>query len=328
LLNGFANIIVFYRRSNNLKAFDFANAVSPTFIQLQKHLVDQGWQCLTPANLSKTHFDFPLQVTETLEFKHLLGEFLPADIHPPTFYIDDHNWQQVLHAVPDQTWILKPSLLNNGQHIHLFPNTMAVRQHYATFHRMGGPHVLQAYIEEPHLLKGPERGHKYSLRMFWVLTSRGEAYLYPHGYFNVALKPYEKGNFSQLGSHLTNEHLSHDTYNVVQIPTYQYDLFKPFFPQIKDILQQVLHQLNKRFAALLCPSNAIQFALFGVDFMVDASERVWLIEMNHGPCFPTEDEHPLQQKIYHGFWQALIQELIEPRVFNSKSDLKTFVPCW
>ena len=310
-----------------MKAFDFANAVSPTFIQLQKHLIDHGWQHGTPAHLSPLQFDFPLPVSETLEFKHLLGDFLPTDIHPPTFYIDDHNWQQVLTTVPDQTWILKPSLLNNGQHIHLFHNTHAVWQHYLASNRMGGPHVLQAYLEDPHLLKGPERGHKYSLRMFWVLTSRGEAYLYPHGYFNVALKPYEKGNFSQLGCHLTNEHLSHDTYNVVQIPTYQYALFKPFFPQIQDILRQVLYLLKECYASFLHPANDIQFALFGVDFMVDASERVWLIEMNHGPCFPIEDEHPLQQKIYHGFWQALIQELIEPKVFNLKRHLKTFVPC-
>jgi len=310
-----------------LKAFDFTNAVSPTFIQLSKYLLEAGWQSSVPANLSFANFDFDKAITETLEFKHLLGNFLPSDIHPSTFYIDEHNWQQVLNSVPDQTWILKPSLLNNGQHIHLFPNTLAVWQHYLTSNRMGGPHVLQTYLEDPHLLKGPERGHKYSLRMFWVLTSRGEAFLYPHGYFNVALKPYEKGSFSQLGCHLTNEHLSHDTYNVVQIPTYQYDLFKPFFPQIQEILDRVLRRLNERFASAFEPLNDIRFALFGVDFMVDARERVWLIEMNHGPCFPVGDEHPLQQKVYRDFWQSLIHDLIEPILFNYKTELKTFVPC-
>lgn len=295
-----------------MKTFDFEQSLSPTFIQLTKHLTQRGWENRSSATLNLQNFNLDDRVTQTLEFKHLLAELLSSNIHPQTFYIDDENWQQVLPNIPEQIWILKPSLLNNGQHIHIFPKKADLWHHYAHSSRMGGPHVLQKYLDEPHLLKGPERGHKYSLRMFWVLTGTGHAYLYPHGYFNVALKPYDKDNFSTLGCHLTNEHLSHDTYNVIQIPTFQYALFQPFFPKILAILVEVTQQLNHRFANIFSVSLKPQFALFGVDFLVDSEERVWLIEMNHGPCFPTTEEHPLQQKIYQGFWQALIQDIIEP----------------
>lgn len=308
-----------------MKTFDFGQAASPTFIQLRKHLIEQGWELCPNAMLTLQNFNMDERVTQTLEFKHLLAGILSENIHPQTFYIDDHNWQTVLSGIPDQTWILKPSLLNNGQHIHIFASTNAVWRHYLGSSRMGGPHVLQAYLKDPHLLKGPQRGHKYSLRMFWVLTGNGNAYLYPHGYFNVALKPYEKDDFSQLGCHLTNEHLSHDTYNVVQIPSFQYALFQPFFPQIQAILCQVNQQINQRFSKVLAVAQIPQFSLFGVDFMVDQNEKVWLIEMNHGPCFPIGDEHPLQHKLYSGFWQALIKELIEPSIKGAVIQLQSFV---
>ena len=55
-----------------------------------------------------------------------------------------------------------------------------------------------------------------------------------------------------------------------------------------------------------------RLAIFGFDFMVDADERVWLLEANHGPCFPISDAHSLQKNLYHEFWHNFIASFINP----------------
>ncbi len=44
--------------------------------------------------------------------------------------------------------------------------------------------------------------------MFVVMTNYAGAFLYPEGYLNVAQNPYQQDDYSDLRSHLTNEHLA------------------------------------------------------------------------------------------------------------------------
>jgi hypothetical protein len=148
--------------------------------------------------------------------------------------------------------------------------------------------------------------------MFVVITNYSGTYLYPEGYFNVALNPYKNNEFTNLNSHLTNEHLKEHEFNVVQIPTQQYKLFKPFYPQIKSIVTATINGLKQLYPKAFICENERALAIFGFDFIVDANERVWLLEANHGPCFPTSDEHSLQKKFYHEFWQAIIASFVLP----------------
>ena len=282
------------------------NQQTPSFIELGRYLRQAGWIEAEPAWLTDVHFDFP--ALQHLEFKHLLSTLLKdagCDIQPLTYYIDDDNFFQVIHELSYSLgpWILKPSMLNNGQHIHLFENSHQLLEHYCQSKRMGGPHVLQQYIHPPHLLQGPEKGHKYSIRMFVVITA-DNAYLYPHGYFNVALRPYVADFVQDKRCHLTNEHLSDDVVNVVQIPTQQYAIFQRFFPKIKVMTAKLCSAFYSQHQA----PETFKYAFLGIDFMVDASERVWILEVNHGPCFPTEEDHPLYEKLYKGFWQSFIQQ--------------------
>ena len=148
--------------------------------------------------------------------------------------------------------------------------------------------------------------------MFVVLTNDNGAYIHPEGYFNIALRPYQTTDFNDLNAHLTNEHLRHDTQNVIQIPTAQYALFKPFYPQIKKISSALLEALAKQHPHAFTRNENKKIAIFGFDFMVDAQDKVWMIEANHAPCFPTDDQHPLQGKLYEPFWNAFIDQFIEP----------------
>lgn len=308
-------------------------AQSPTYQNLCHYLSEQGWTRThfnRLAHLSEQNFHFHPPAAECLEFKHLLAKLVARycpQAMPVTFRINDQNWPMVLSQIADEyyrqenqlldqmnnlAWILKPALLNNGQHIKIFQKLSQIEQHYLSANRLGGEHVLQQYLMQPHLLKGPQHGHKYSIRMFVVLTSSGGAYLYPNGYFNVGLHPYQMHDFTDIRSHLTNEHLSENELNVVQIRTQQYELFKPFYPEIKTIVSSVINGLQQVHPQVFLAESAPTLALFGFDFMVDDAMKVWLLEANHAPCFPIDEDHPLQKSLYYDFWQAIIASFIVP----------------
>ncbi len=66
-------------------------------------------------------------------------------------------------------------------------------------------------------------------------------------------------------------------------------------------------------------SNAYRtLAIFGFDFLVDAKGRIWLLEANHGPCFPTSENHPLTNYLYDDFWKAFINEFVLPIAVNQE----------
>jgi len=302
---------------------------SPTYFNLAKYLEQQGWfstRYKWLANFSEQNFKFDVIAAECLEFKNFLAQLVQEycpEVSPPTYCINDRNWSSVLSDIADKyyrkdnilldqvdnlVWILKPAHLNNGRHIKIFQEISQIERHYISSNRLGGEHVLQQYIVHPHLL----RGHKYSIRMFVVITNYAGAHIYPHGYFNVAQHPYQPHAFQDLRSHLTNEHLSKDEVNVIQIPSAGFDIFPPLYQQIKMIVSSILNGLKKSYPhAFVCQKNRA-LAIFGFDFIVDDEMRVWLLEANHGPCFPIEDEHPLQKYLYYDFWQAFIASFVFP----------------
>lgn len=305
--------------------FNLDEAKSPTYYNLSKHLQEQGWKKTRYkwlAAFDEGNLQFEPKAAECLEFKHLLANLVARhcpDVMPLTYCINDHNWVEILHNVAekhssDSVWILKPSLLNNGKHIKIFTHINQLEQHYLSANRIGGEHVLQQYIVEPHLLQGPKAGHKYSIRMFVVITNYAGFYIYPNGYFNVALNPYAHNAFDDLRAHLTNEHLSDEEFNVVQIPTTKYDLFKPLYPKIETSVKAVMFTLQQQHPQAFICKKRRTLAIFGFDFIVDDGLRVWLIEANHGPCFPIDDKHPLQKCFYADFWRDLIARLIVPYV--------------
>lgn len=309
--------------------FCFRNLQSPTLYNINRYLLEQGW-CPTRfnwiANFHDHHLEFDLPAAETLEFKHLLAQLISQHcpkVMPETYWINDQNWSSVLNLIAkkyykqenlsiDQVenlnWILKPALLNNGQHIKIFQTLSQLEQHYLSGNRMGGEHVLQQYLTKPHLLGG----HKYTIRMFVVVTNYAGAYLYPHGYFNVARQLYQADDFSDLSSHLTNEHLDEHESNVIQIPTSRMDIFTTLYQPIKDLITGTINALRQQHPQAFIENKQRALAIFGFDFLVDSDKCIWLLEANHGPCFPTSDDHPLQKHLYYDFWQALIANFVIP----------------
>jgi len=296
---------------------------SPTSYNLAQYLQKMGWRatrfkCLS--HFGDQHLKFDLAAAEYLEFKHLLARLASVycpEAMPETYSINDQNWSYVLNQIANKyiepmAWILKPALLNNGQHIHLFQHLAQIEQHYLNTQRLGGEHVLQRYLTHPHLLKG----HKYSIRLFVIATNYAGAFLYPQGYFNVAVHTYQPNEWIDLRSHLTNEHLREEEANVIQIPTQGFEFFPSIYQKMKSIIVSIMAGLKE-----ICPTAFIckkqkALALFGFDFMMDCEGRVWLLEANHGPCFPISDEHPLQAHLYAEFWQACINNFVLPIAFR------------
>lgn len=298
------------------KRFALRPEQSPTHHNLHHQLLAQGW-AVSPFNwyagFNTSNLDFHPQAAQHLEYKHLLAQLVTQhcpDIMPTSYCIDDDNWVDILNQLsPAHVWILKPSLLNNGQHIKLFQSRQALADHYCTNQRLGGMHVLQRYIDKPHLLRDDR---KYSIRVFVILTNYDGAYIYRQGYFNVAMHPYQINEINDLRPHLTNEHLQNDETNVIQIPSQRFDFFASQLIQIKYSITEVLYALQQYFPLAFQTKSKRQMAIFGFDFMADQEGRLWLLEANHGPCFPIDPHHPLQTHLYQAFWQALIGSFVEP----------------
>lgn len=298
----------------------------PTQTNLAHFLTLRGWRRTRipwRAKLNDDWLNFPEEISETLEYKHRLALFCLqqglSELMPTTYYIDDHNWQEVLGRVEGERWgrfILKPSLLNNGQYILLFDSPDVLFDYFIKGKRMGGPHVLQRYIDPPHLIQGPTHGHKYSIRQLMVLSTHAGFGLFPDGYLNIALKPYVRDEMD-LAAHLTNEHLSHERMNVVQRLSHEMAIYQPFEDKIFEACQQLCSVLRHSFKHQWQDSQP-SIGCFGVDFMVGHDEKIWLLEVNHGPCFPTDASHPLYNKLYTPFWNAVIDQFIEGRQSSFK----------
>jgi len=300
--------------------FCFKDTASPSIKNLKFYLEQRGWRPTrfkSRARCSNAMLDFPEDVTQTLEAKHLLNDLLltqPVSLMPRTYAIDFEIWPQFLAKIsevePDhKSWILKPALMNNGQGIFLLRSLTEVSDFFCSSRCLRGPYVLQEYLQ-PHLLQGPEKGHKYSMRFFVVLSTRLGGFLYKEGYANIALKPYDAFNFKDLSSHLTNEHLSGERLNVIQRPVAQFPILQEFLPQIETYCHLLVRAVKEQYPeAFNLDASNHKIALLGVDFMVDQQEKLWLLEVNHGPCFPIEDSHPLFDILYRPFWETLIDLL-------------------
>ncbi|PJD91470.1 MAG: tubulin-tyrosine ligase [Legionella sp.] len=319
----------FVKRSHKKYHFHSSDHMSPTHHQLARFMQSAGLQRTRwawRAKFSESNLNFAPDACECLEFKHLLSQMVDMycpTVMPETYVINEFSWSTILSDIASMyyathqtiedhveglAWILKPALLNNGQHIKIFDTLSQIEEHLLRPDHLAGPHVLQRYILDPALYDGK----KYSMRFFVVITQEAGAFLYPHGYLNVALNKYPGADFTNLSAHLTNEHLMHHMPSVVQIPTMDITDYAAWYPQVETIVHAVTKGLEQAFPRAYMPQKERTFAVFGFDFMLDEHQRAWLLEVNHGPCFPTDEQHPLQERLYRPFWEAVLEQFVLP----------------
>lgn len=310
------------------RTYHFDQTDSPLFYQCQAYMQKHRFKaatCQHKASFSEKNLCLPSQPCKVLEEKHLLAalvhEYCP-DIMPTTYVIHEMNVLDVVNMIQQaptaqthsqDTWILKPALKNNGEGIHLFSSLPSIIDYFQQTDRYSGYHVLQAYLKNPHLLQG----HKYTFRLFVIVTNYTGAFLYRHGYFNVAKEPYSSTDLSHLASHLTNEHFQESSSgmaNTIQIPTTQCEHFDNIYPQMFNHAQSIIQAMRQAWPTWMTLDKHSEkaFSIFGFDFILDDDLRLWLLEINHCPWFPTTTEHVLQRHLYHDFWQMIGDTFILP----------------
>ena len=191
-------------------------------------------------------------------------------------------------------WLVKPAAENQGRGIEVFKNDLPGMKKFLSSKPPNTYWVVQKYLERPLLYYT----RKFDIRMWAVITCKGEFYYYRHGYLRTSSDSYSLD--SKLNYvHLTNNCLQkygekYGTFeegNTIgfevfekfvneQFPSYNFRFQKHIIPRIKDLMidsfLSVKNELN--------PSKRRNcFELLGFDFMIDEDFRTWLIEINTNP---------------------------------------------
>ncbi|MBS0288078.1 MAG: hypothetical protein JSR17_12330 [Proteobacteria bacterium] len=308
-----------------------------TKFHIAKRLIDLGWQELPHENgalFKDANLELNDEISKHLEYKHLLAQIVQQnckDIMPLTYYVNDQNYNEVLAKIifenymvnnryekniENLKWILKPSMLNNGDNICLFNNVEELKKHFAKTDRLGGDHVIQQYIPNPDLVDG----RKYTFRVSGVITNYAGVYLYKQGYINISAFPFNLSDgFHNRKVHITNYVLDGEFANIEQRSTQLIENFDKIYGQMCDIVKRVLTGLLKTFPAYLKPQALKKFEIFGFDFMLDNTGKLWLIEINQAPDAPTFEENKLDDILWKPFWQDIIDEFVIPIALGDKA---------
>lgn len=153
-------------------------------------------------------------------------------------------------------------------------------------------------------------------------------YLYREGVLRTSSEPYNSSDLQDMTSHLTNhciqkEHslnygryeegneMFFDEFRLYLLNTHNVTLESTILPQIKQIIKSCLTCIEPTISTKHLSYQSFQ--LFGFDFMVDESFKVWLIEINGAPA--------CAQKLYSELCQGIVDVAISS-VFtlNSGSD--------
>jgi len=187
-------------------------------------------------------------------------------------------------------WIVKPGSRNRGMGIEVMQGQKAVED-FIRSKATSSQWVVQKYLEDPMLI----HGCKFDIRQLILLTHDLEVYMYSESYVRTCATEYTKDSTDRT-VHLTNDYvqkhmdnygkfedankLSYDEFRAV-IASHGKNFDTDIYPQIEEatrhVFRSVLGKLNVRHTDYC-------FELLGMDFMVDSSFKVWLIEINTSPA--------------------------------------------
>ena len=210
--------------------------------------------------------------------------FFPHSYSMPEEY---HALQAKAFAEPDRQWIVKPKRLSRGRGIEVIGDAGAAP--------LGKSWLVQDYLGRPDLIEG----HKYVLRCYLLITSIDplQVYLYKDGFVKLASEPYDD-DIENLFAHLTNPDVNALNEAVEQpVVFYSFDEYRnmlskrdidpgPIFQSIRDmgIMSAIAAQNSMRTRTDQQNANPHGcYELIGMDCMVDADMKPWLLECNLSP---------------------------------------------
>lgn len=179
----------------------------------------------------------------------------------------------------------------------------------------GSSWVVQKYIENPLLINN----RKFDIRAYALVTPDSQVYFYKDSYVRTASVEFDASNLDDRAIHLTNDAIqckyghynSFEDHNKLTMEELQkiigdeYDINNVVFPKMKEIVRHVfkasLPRLNPKHLDYC-------FELFGLDFMLDTTGSVFLIEINTGPALQRHG------KVLEELMPKVIEEVVQKAV--------------
>ena len=121
-----------------------------------------------------------------------------------------------------------------------------------------------------------------------------------------ALGKSEKPNNTNNKSHNTVEQICTDIYPDKK----KLDMILKQVDKIINLTSKGMDTVNPEF--LENKDGVNKFDIFGYDFILDNDNKLWLLEINHKPCFPKGEAHPLKKPLFNKFWEDIFHEYIIP----------------
>ncbi|XP_041378081.1 uncharacterized protein LOC121390355 [Gigantopelta aegis] len=251
----------------------------------------------------------------TLSTKGRLPRLKMAEFVPETYRLDSTTDREAFLQVyqDDETWICKPTGMNQGKGIYLLrtrdeiEKLLSEREAKKEQCKPSRPlmsRIVQRYIHNPLLLD--ER--KFDIRAYMLIANTTPyLVLYHKGYVRLSCFKYNRED-TDLTTHLTNQYIQKRApqYSEVKEDTaWSMDKFNKYINErvasdktvekdwvynslTKQMQRIMLHCFNSVKHKLHCKVG--YFDLYGLDFMIDQSMKVWLIEVNINPCLATNCE--------------------------------------
>lgn len=205
--------------------------------------------------------------------------------------------------------------------------------------------IVQPYIDPPLLLPElPFNNRKFHIRTYVVAAGALRVYVYTHMLALFASEPYSPPWSSSENNdatdddglliqrmrniHLTNTcvqktlgHENTDEDNVflsskLPLPTETSD---SIHQQINDTVSDLFKAAASQPTNFQALPNA--FEVFGLDFLVDEAQSVWLLEVNAFPDFKQTGEE-LKEVVIKGLWEDVVNVVIAPHFDLGISDVR------
>ena len=222
-------------------------------------------------------------------------------------------------------WLIKPAAENQGRGIEIFKNNLTDMKKFLASKPPNTYWVVQKYIERPLLYCD----RKFDIRMWAVMTCKGELFYYRQGYIRTSSDAYtldSKLNYV----HLTNNCLQKygekygtfeegntigfapfEQYVNEKYPQLKFSFQEHIIPRIKDLMIDSFLSVKSE----LNPSKRRNcFELLGFDFMIDEDFRTWLIEINTNPYLgvPNKFIEGLLPKMLHDLLSINLDPYVRP----------------
>jgi len=212
------------------------------------------------------------------------------------------QWRRAYDAISEtknqRIWLVKPGdKANRGNGIRIYDSAEEVADRVDSKERSW---VVQKYMEHPLLI----HKRKFDMRCYCLVTQEPgggafRAFFYREYYLRTASAEYNAKSKDRM-VHLNNDAVQKkgedygkfEQANKMSVPEFQryldehhskdgVNVQERITPQIKSLMADAVRAAQER----LNPRNIDHcFEVYGFDFMVDASYRTWLIEVNSNPC--------------------------------------------